>query len=730
MRNAVRSFHLVIVSLVLLLGIMCPGAHSFTIEQVMSAPFPFTPVSDSDSLAWTLYEEGEENIWIASEPGFKPRKLTHYKAEDGQKLSSLVLSPDGATLVYIRGEGPMPLSGTNMVTAPGGSVGNYKTDKGMSPNPANNPKGAEQVIWAIPTKAGGEPWKLALGSSPVISPDSKTLLFSSQGQFWEVPLKPAEKGVMPTPKKLFDIEGVNTNPIWSPDGNSLLFVSERNTHNLIGVFNRIEQRFTWLMPAVFRDMSPVWSPDGKRVAFVRVPGKTKYELFDLTKDWPIAICVADVKTGRGREIWRTPAGKGGWAQWYPEYADGWFSDALRWTKNNRIVFYSEHQGWLHIYSTTPSGEKVIDLTEGAAEVWGSAVSPDGETLYFSTNRENSGFRHLWQVPTATGGSGTRITRGKIAASNPVMLKDGKALAFRMSKAKMPQTLMVMELGSGTTQVVSPAAQPKSFPEKELVVPEQVTFASDNFTIHGQLFMPRNAKPGDQLPAVIYVHGGPFRQMLPVWNYYGSYTKCYAMNQFLANHGYAVLSVNYRSGTGYGNAFRMAPHQGPRGSSEYRDVLNAAFYLMRRPEINPEKIGIWGNSCGGYLTALSLGRNSDIFKVGSALSGIYDYAYRATNMIEPGGEWGIKGKKGLALAYRSSPMSDLFFWKSPVLLVHGDGDREVIFGQTVDLAQGLEKRGVDMELLILPGEMHGYVLHENWIKTFKASKKLFDRVLKH
>lgn len=724
MKNAVLNFHLFIVSALLVLVTLCPTVHSFTIEEVMSAPFPFKPTAGSNSLAWILYERGIENIWFAAAPEFMPKQLTSYNTEDGQKLSNPVLTPDDAYLVYVRGEGPMPLQGTDMVTAPGGSVGNYKTDKGLSPNPANNPKGAKQAIWAVSTN-GGTPWQLALGNSPVVSPDSKTVIFSTGGQLWEVPLDPGNP--MPEPQQLFDMEGVNTNPVWSPDGKALLFVSKRGTHNLIGIFNRQEGTFTWMMPGVYRDMSPVWSPDGKQVAFVRVPGKTKYELFDLTKDWPIAICVAEAATGQGSEIWETPGT--GWAQWYPEYANGWFADALRWAANDRILFYSEHQGWLHIYSTTPSGADPIDLTPGDAEVWGSAVSPDGDTLYFSTNRINSGHRHIWQVPTATGGPGTQMTKGDSASSNPVVLKDGNFMAYRMATAKIPQTVMLMELDSGSIEAVSPKMLPDAFP-RDLVVPEQIIFTSDNFTVHGQLFLPPDADaPGARFPAVIYVHGGPFRQMLPSWNYYGSYTKCYAMNQYLANQGYVVLSVNYRSGTGYGRDFRMAPHQGPRGASEYRDVLNAAFYLFQRPEVDPRNIGIWGNSCGGYLTALALGRNSDIFKVGSALSGIYDFAYRATNMIEPGGEWGIKGEQGLTEAFRSSPMSDLFFWKSPVLLVQGDGDREVIFGQTVDLAHGLRERGVDMELLILPDEMHGYVRHESWTKTFKATAGIFDRVLK-
>jgi len=88
-------------------------------------------------------------------------------------------------------------------------------------------------------------------------------------------------------------------------------------------------------------------------------------------------------------------------------------------------------------------------------------------------------------------------------------------------------------------------------------------------------MPRGVKAGQRLPAVIFMHGGPTRQMYPAWHHSSYYHNCYAFNQYLAASGYVVLSVNYRCGIGYGAKFREAPNQGPRGASEYQDILAAA-----------------------------------------------------------------------------------------------------------------------------------------------------------
>ena len=164
----------------------------------------------------------------------------------------------------------------------------------------------------------------------------------------------------------------------------------------------------------------------------------------------------------------------------------------------------------------------------------------------------------------------------------------------------------MTLESKKHRLIASETIPEDFPLDKLVEPRQVIFqAPDGLEIHGQLFIPKGAKAGDGRPAAIFMHGGPIRQMMLGFHMRGYYHNCYSMNQYLASKGYVVLSVNFRSGIGYGRAFRTAPHQGPRGASEYQDIVAGARYLQKRPEVDPERIGLWGGSYGGYLTALGL-----------------------------------------------------------------------------------------------------------------------------
>jgi dipeptidyl aminopeptidase/acylaminoacyl peptidase len=258
------------------------------------------------------------------------------------------------------------------------------------------------------------------------------------------------------------------------------------------------------------------------------------------------------------------------------------------------------------------------------------------------------------------------------------------------------------------------------------MPEQIIFrAPDGTTVHGQLFINRELK--GKRPGVVFMHGGPIRQMLLGFHYSNYYANCYTFNQYLASVGYAVIAVNYRDGIGYGRKFRRADNQGPWGASEYQDVVAAGKYLQALPEVDAEKIGLWGGSYGGYLTAMGMARNPELFKAGVDLHGVHDWGFRARE-FSPGGGWGITSRD-METATKNSPVSDLSKWTGPVLLVCGDDDRNVLFWETTDLAERLRERKVPVEVLVLPDEVHGFLRYESWSKVFEAARKFFDQKLK-
>jgi dipeptidyl aminopeptidase/acylaminoacyl peptidase len=670
------------------------GAPSFTLEAVMGAPFPSDLVASprGDLVAWVFNEQGRRNIWVAKGPEYKPKKLTAYFEDDGQEITELAFSSDASVIVFVRG-------------GAANRAGEY-------PNPTSDPKGVEQDIWAIRV-SGDVPWRIGEGNSPLPSPLSKDVAYLLKGTIYLASLDGTGK-----PQVLFRARGASNQPVWSPDGSRLAFVSFREGHSFIGVYDLGGKTIRWLAPSVDHDVSPVFSPDGKMLAFFRFPGSTSpSSLVEGASFW---LMVADVESGEAREIWKCPDKSGGFAQYYA-------ATPLQWASEGRLLFYSEHEGWMHIYSLPSQGGAPVCLTPRESDVEDCALSPERKILVFNSNSGDIDRRHLWWVPV-TGGTPEILTPGDGIEWAPVWVAGGGAVAFLCSTATQPAAPAVLRPDKKDRRLVAPGAIPADFPAKSLVEPAPVVFkAGDGLEIHGQLFLPAAAKTGDNRPAVIFMHGGPMRQMLLGWHMRSYYHNAYAFNQYLASRGYVVLSVNFRSGIGYGRAFRTAANQGPRGASEYQDIVAAAKYLQGRPEVNPQKIGLWGGSYGGYLTALGLARDSAIFAAGVDLHGVHDWSLREHDATA---EWGIRRDEEMRSAFDSSPVADIRFWSSPALFIHGDDDRNVAFSQTIDLVQRLRKDGkAHVETIVYPDEVHSFLLYQRWLKAFAASADFFDRFLK-
>jgi dipeptidyl aminopeptidase/acylaminoacyl peptidase len=380
------------------------------------------------------------------------------------------------------------------------------------------------------------------------------------------------------------------------------------------------------------------------------------------------------------------------------------------------VFPWERDGWTHLYAVSIDGGKPALLTPGEFEVEHVTGTVDRRSIVYSSNQGDIDRRHLWSVP-ASGGSPEALTSGTGIECYPAVAGDG-TVAFLRADAKLPMRPAVRV--GGEIRDLNPQGVPSEFPSARMVTPQQIVFSSaDGMPIHGQLFLP----PGEgsaRRPAMVFFHGGSRRQMFLGWHYMYYYSNAYAMNQYLANAGYVVLSVNYRSGIGYGLNFREALHYGPAGGSEYNDVQGAGTYLRSRADVDPARIGVWGGSYGGYLTAMALARASDMFRAGVDFHGVHDWAK----------ELGIPaGEPDYRLAFESSPMAFVKDWRSPVLLIHGDDDRNVQFNETVMLKDALRRQKVEYEELIFPDEIHDFLLWRTWRQAYAATVSFLDRKLK-
>jgi dipeptidyl aminopeptidase/acylaminoacyl peptidase len=672
---------------------------SFTLPQVLGAPFVSNLVAakSANRIAWTVNQEGRRNIFVAEGPNFAARQLTEYSSDDGGELSELHFTADGNVIIYVRGEGKDP-------------AGDYA-------NPTSNPAGAQQDVWVV-AFSGGAPTKIDAGSTVAISAKGQ-VAYGRGGQMWLAELKAGEK-----PKQIV-VRGKNYPVEWSPDGTRLAFISARDDHGFIGIYDPQAETVKFIAPTVDSDSDPVWSLDGKHIAFARQPAEPRDApagyFIQPDRPHPWAIWIADTQNFTAKELWHSDAAL---QDSYPYMAGETGGGLLNWAAENRIVFASELDGWQHLYWLSVDSGALGLVTPGSCEVEQWSLSPDRKTILFNSNCEDVDRRHIWRAEVH-GAPPQELTTNKASGIewNPVVLGDDSTYAYIASDATERGLVRIgaMARGGASTAISGQAVSP-NFPSGNLVVPRQVVFKSeDGPELHGQLFVPNDLKPTDKRPALVFLHGGPMRQMLLGWHYMYYYSNCYAMNQFLASRGYVVLALNYRSGIGYGRAFREAPGRAGRGATEYQDVVAAGRFLQSRAEVDPARIGLWGGSYGGYLTALGLGRNSDLFAAGVDLHGVHDW---------PTDNWEGKNisPELVKLAHRSSPITAVDSWKSPVLFIHGDDDRNVMFSQTVDLVARLRAKNVVIEQLVFPDEVHDFLLYRSWLRAYLATSDFFGRKL--
>jgi dipeptidyl aminopeptidase/acylaminoacyl peptidase len=399
-----------------------------------------------------------------------------------------------------------------------------------------------------------------------------------------------------------------------------------------------------------------------------------------------------------------------------------FGRNIGWIDDNTVWFQSESSGYSHLYAINIKTNERKALTSGKYEVQQAQLSNDKKSFYIITNEVHPGEQHFYRLSIADGKK-ERITT--IAGANQVTVSpDEKYLAVLYSYSNKPWELYLQEnKRGGKIEQITNKAQSDEFKSYAWRDPELITFiASDGAQVYARVYKPTNPHPNK--PAVLFVHGAGYLQNAHKW--WSSYFREYMFNNMLADNGYYVMDIDYRGSAGYGRDWRTGIYRF-MGGKDLSDHVDAVNYLIKTYGVNPQHVGLYGGSYGGFITLMAMFNDPDVFAAGAALRPVTDWAnynhgYTANILNEPFND---------SLAYRkSSPFYYANGLKGHLLICHGMVDVNVHYQDAVKLTQRLIELGKDnWELASYPMEDHGFVEPSSWTDEYKRIFRLFENVLK-
>jgi len=478
----------------------------------------------------------------------------------------------------------------------------------------------------------------------------------------------------------------------------------------VGYINLVTGNLTWLKPypsdtADGLAMLLGWSDDGLHGAFYGYTADNKVRVLQTV----------DANTGKVTTLetlrdsaWIDGPCAFGCAGWY----DG----------GKRFYYVSEASGYAHLYSVAADGSDRRQLTSGKWEVLDVNLSSDDKTFYLQTNEPGPAEEQFYRM-SVNGGTREKITM-KSGRHRVTVSPNGQLLADIYSYVNRPPDLFLMPNKAGAEEsqlTVSPSKEWLSF---NWIAPELVMVpASDGVMVPGHIYRPKDMNAQPNGAAVIFVHGAGY--LHNVGNFWSEYPREYMFNQFLASKGYVVLDIDYRGSAGYGRDWRTAIYR-YMGGRDLQDEVDASKYLTKSFSIDPERIGMYGGSYGGFMTEMALFTQPQYFGAGAAIRSVTDWAHYNhgyTSNI-------LNSPQTDTIAYRrSSPIYFAQGLKDPLLILHGMVDTNVLFADDVRLVQRLIELGKEnWELAVYPVEDHAFVRPSSWTDEYKRIFKLFEENL--
>ncbi|HYL76063.1 MAG TPA: DPP IV N-terminal domain-containing protein [Bryobacteraceae bacterium] len=371
------------------------------------------------------------------------------------------------------------------------------------------------------------------------------------------------------------------------------------------------------------------------------------------------------------------------------------NDLFRFLSNGEFLWGSERDGFRHLYLFGPDGKQRKRLTEGKWEVSSIAgVDEAHQLVYFVSSEASPLERQLYSIKLS-GKDRQRITAG--AGTHGISMSPTSAFYLDTFSNLTQPPRRTLHTANGAEWAVYREADHRLTDEYDVLPTEIVTLkASDGTPLYARLIKPANYRAGEKYPAIVNIYGGPGVQVIHnAWPGAG-------FDQVMAHRGFVIWQLDNRGSYGRGHAFE-SPIYHHMGKTELSDQLEGVRYLTSQGLVDPARIGITGGSYGGYMTLYAMLNAPDVFKAGIADSPVthwrnYDTIYTERYMGLPGEN--AEGYKA------SSPLEQADKLKGKLLIVHNFEDDNVLFQNTMQMAEALERAGKLFDMVIYPQKNHG------------------------